>query len=164
MFGRCRLDDKTAKHRNFGKIRVWPKPNCYNSQAFVGQSTQSCHPEPRSNPAEAGNLETITAMANQRLMQWTAQATPPPAMATTSVNFTFGDGDIFDKSHSSSHNRHLLHHVQNQSLMKISTFHPNGIFTAPAGIDMTQKPVQVKQRFGNDMYHRLLVLDAANQP
>ena len=37
-----------------------------------------------------------------------------------------------------------LHHVQNQSLMKISAFHPNGIFAAAAGIDMTQKPVQVK--------------------
>jgi hypothetical protein len=28
--------------------------------------------------------------------------------------------------------------------MKISAFHPNGIFAAAAGIDMTQKPVQVK--------------------
>jgi hypothetical protein len=48
--------------------------------------------------------------------------------------------------------------------MKISAFHPNGIFAAAAGIDMTQKPVQVKQGFGNDMSHRLLALDAANQP
>ena len=70
--------------------------------------------------------------------------TDPPAIATTSVNFIFGDGYIFDISYSHHQSLHLLHHVQNQSLMKISAFHPNGIFAAAAGINMAQKPVQVK--------------------
>ena len=46
--------------------------------------------------------------------------------------------------------------------MKISAFHPNRIFAAATGIDVAQKPVQVKQRFGNDMNYRLLALNAAN--
>jgi hypothetical protein len=48
--------------------------------------------------------------------------------------------------------------------MKISAFHPNGIFAALLASIWRKNPFQVKQRFGNDMNHRLLALDAANQP
>jgi hypothetical protein len=47
-FGECRLGDKTAKHRNFGKIDVWPKQSCHISQALAGRSGQSFHPELRA--------------------------------------------------------------------------------------------------------------------
>ena len=101
MFGRCHLDNKTAKHGNFGKIHVWPKPNFYASQAFAGQSAQSSNPEPRLNPSlgrQSGNNHgngKSTPDAMGRLGK-----TDPPAIATTSVNFIFGDGYIFDISHS----------------------------------------------------------------
>jgi hypothetical protein len=101
MFGRCHLGDKTTTHRNFGKIRVWPRPNCHTSQAFAGRSAQSCHSEPRSSPSEgrqSGNIhgngkQTLDAMG--RLGKIRA-----PAMAPALINFIFGDGDIFDMSHS----------------------------------------------------------------
>ena len=100
MFGMCRLDDKTAKHRNFGKIRVWPKRNCHASQAFAGQLAQSSNPEPRLNPSlgrQSGNNHgnsKSTSDAMGRLGK-----TAPSAIATTSVNFTFGDSYIFDISY-----------------------------------------------------------------
>ena len=101
MFGRCRLDDKTAKHRNFGKIRVWPKPNWYASQAFAGQSAQSSNPEPRLNPSlgrQSGNNHgngKSTPDAMGRL-----DKTRSPCNGNHLVNFIFGDGDIFDMNHS----------------------------------------------------------------
>jgi hypothetical protein len=68
-FGKCRLGDKTAKHRNFGKIGVWPEQSCHTSQAVAGRDQVKAFIRNRGlkTPAKTGNLETITVMADQCL-------------------------------------------------------------------------------------------------
>jgi hypothetical protein len=51
----------------------------------------------RRVPAKSGNLETITAMADQCLTQWITQAKPhTPTKAPTLINLIFGDGSILE--------------------------------------------------------------------
>ena len=102
MFGRYHLGDKTAKHYNFSKIHVWPRPNCHTSQAFAGQSAQSSNLEPRLNPSlgrQSGNNHG-NGKSTPDAMGRLGKTDPPLAIATTSVNFIFGDGYIFDISDS----------------------------------------------------------------
>ena len=48
--------------------------------------------------------------------------------------------------------------------MKVTAFYPNTATSASLFINMTQKPIQVEQGFGNDMNRGLLTLHTANQP
>ena len=54
----------------------------------------------RRTLANTGNLETITAMADQCLTQWVCQAEPhTPTKAPALIDFIFGDDDVFEMGH-----------------------------------------------------------------